>query len=128
MDTESVGSVALKVGGTTVEMVGSLMLIEGTSLVGSSREIVPEGTSLVGSSRVMVPEGTSLVGSSRLIVPEGTGSSSVILPGTSGVPGVGSPGAIGSTVAALVAANKAAMDKMVENFILVNNKAIGIIL
>lgn len=106
LETESVGSVAL----TVIETDG----------------IVPE---LVGSSIVMVPEGSSLVGSSRVIVPVGgIGSSRVMVPDTSGAPGVGSPGATGSAGAALVAAAKATIDKMVEILILVNNKAIVILL
>lgn len=146
VETESVGSVALTVietDGIVPELVGSsimkvpvggtgssrLIVPPGSSLVGSSRLMVPEGSSLVGSSRLMVPEGSSLVGSSRVIVPVGgIGSSRVMVPDTSGVPGVGSPGATGSAGAALVAAAKATIDKMVEILILVNNKAIVILL
>ena len=132
LETESVGSVALTVietDGIVPELVGSsiVMVPEGSSLVGSSRVIVPVGG--IGSSRVMVPEGSSLVGSSRVIVPVGgIGSSRVMVPETSGAPGVGSPGATGSAGAALVAAAKATIDKMVEILILVNNKAIVILL
>lgn len=132
VETESVGSVALTVietDGIVPELVGSSIMKVPVGGTGSSRLIVPPGSSLVGSSRLMVPEGSSLVGSSRVIVPVGgIGSSRVMVPDTSGVPGVGSPGATGSAGAALVAAAKATIDKMVEILILVNNKAIVILL